>query len=310
MDIDYHDPVLLQESVEGLDIQSNGIYVDATFGGGGHSRRILSLLGEGGRLYAFDRDPDAVRCAENDAFFAQTGNRFELIAENFRFMKNHLRFRRALPVNGILADLGVSSHQFDTPERGFSIRGKGPLDMRMDKKGELTAARILNTYSEEALAGVFCRYGEIPFGKKLASAVVKARNNEDFSYTDQAVAFFTPFAQRGRENKFLATVFQALRIEVNGEMENLESLLRQSLEMLAPGGRLAIISYHSLEDRMVKNFMRSGNLDGQIEKDFYGNNLSPFEAVTRKAVTASEAEVERNPRSRSARLRIVQKKEA
>ena len=309
MDIDYHDPVLLQESIEGLDIQSNGIYVDATFGGGGHSRRILSLLGEEGRLYAFDRDPDAVHRAENDVFFSCSGGRFELIAENFRFMKNHLRFRRALPVNGILADLGVSSHQFDTPERGFSIRGRGPLDMRMDKKSGPTAAEVLNTYSEEALAKVFYRYGEIPFGKKLASAVVKARANGGFSYTDQAVAFFTPFAQRGRENKFLATVFQALRIEVNGEMENLESLLRQRLDILAPGGRLAIISYHSLEDRMVKNFMRSGNMEGEVEKDFYGNKLSPFEAVTRKAVMASEAELERNPRSRSARLRIVRKKE-
>ncbi|MDE6494487.1 MAG: 16S rRNA (cytosine(1402)-N(4))-methyltransferase RsmH [Bacteroidales bacterium] len=309
MDTAYHDPVLLQESIEGLDIQSEGIYVDATFGGGGHSRRILSRLGEGGRLYAFDRDPDAVKRAAEDPFFTQAGGRFELIAENFRFMKNHLRFRKALPVNGILADLGVSSHQFDTPERGFSIRGRGPLDMRMDQKSELTASAVLNTYSEEDLARVFCRYGEIPFGKRLASAVVKARSGQTFDYTDRAVAFFTPFAQKGRENKFLAMVFQSLRIEVNGEMENLENLLQQSLDMLVPGGRLAVISYHSLEDRMVKNFMRSGNLEGVVEKDFYGNNLSPFEPVTRKAVVASEEEVARNPRSRSARLRIVRKKE-
>ena len=212
-------------------------------------------------------------------------------------------------MDGILADLGVSSHQFDVAERGFSIRSHGPLDMRMDQSGSLTAADVLNTYSEEDLARIFMQYGEIPFGKRLASAVVKARAERPFAYTDQAVDFFAPFAGKGRENKFLATAFQALRIEVNGEMENLKGLLEQSLEVLKPGGRLVVISYHSLEDRMVKNFMRSGNVEGKIEKDFYGNDLSGIEPVMRKAVAPSDAEVERNPRSRSARLRVGRKKE-
>lgn len=304
---DYHDPVLLRETIEGLHLIPDGTYVDVTFGGGGHSRRILSQLGENGRLFAFDRDPDALQRASQDPVF-KDDSRFTLIGENFRYLKNHLRFYKALPVNGILADLGVSSHQFDTPQRGFSIRTDGPLDMRMDQAGELTAATVLNTYEQERLADIFFRFGEIPLARRLAYEVEKARAEEVFQNTAQAVDFFKKFAPRGRENKFLAMVFQALRIEVNGEMENLQEFLRQSLDVLAPGGRLAVISYHSLEDRMVKNFMRSGNLQGQIEKDFYGNNLSPFEAVTRKAVVPSEEETERNPRSRSARLRVAQKK--
>ncbi len=304
---DYHDPVLLRETIEGLHLIPDGTYVDVTFGGGGHSRRILSQLGPDGRLFAFDRDPDALQRASGDPVF-KDDSRFTLIGENFRYLKNHLRFHRAVPVNGILADLGVSSHQFDTPQRGFSIRTDGPLDMRMDQEGSLTAATVLNTYAQERLADIFFRFGEIPFARRLASEVEKARAEEAFQNTSQAVDFFKKFAPRGRENKFLAMVFQALRIEVNGEMENLQEFLRQSLDVLAPGGRLAVISYHSLEDRMVKNFMRSGNLQGQIEKDFYGNNLSPFEAVTRKAVVPSEEETERNPRSRSAKLRVAQKK--
>lgn len=303
----YHDPVLLQESIEGLHILPDGIYVDVTFGGGGHSRLILSRLGVDGRLFAFDRDPDALRRASADPVF-KDDSRFTLIGENFRYLKNHLRFHKAVPVNGILADLGVSSHQFDTPQRGFSIRADGPLDMRMDQEGKLTAADILNTYSPESLSDIFYRFGEIPFARKLALEVEKARVEAEFRRTFQAVEFFRKFAPHGRENKFLAMVFQALRIEVNGEMENLQEFLRQSLDTLAPGGRLAVISYHSLEDRMVKNFMRSGNLQGQIEKDFYGNNLSPFALVTRKAVVPTEEETERNPRSRSARLRVAQKK--
>ncbi|MCM1042393.1 MAG: 16S rRNA (cytosine(1402)-N(4))-methyltransferase RsmH [Bacteroides sp.] len=304
---DYHDPVLLRETLEGLSIQEDGTYVDVTFGGGGHSRRILSKLNENGRLFAFDRDPDALQRASEDPDFKGDG-RFTLIGENFRYLKNHLRFYKALPVNGILADLGVSSHQFDTPERGFSIRTDGPLDMRMDREGRLTAAEVLNTYPQERLADIFFRFGEIPFARRLAAEVEKARAVQEFRHTAQAVEFFKKFTPRGKENKFLAMAFQALRIEVNGEMENLQEFLKQSLEALAPGGRLAVISYHSLEDRMVKNFMRSGNLQGQIEKDFYGNNLSPFELVMRKAVVPSEEELERNPRSRSARLRVAQKK--
>lgn len=304
---DYHDPVLLGESLEGLCIIPEGTYVDVTFGGGGHSRRILSQLGDKGRLLAFDRDPDALQRASQDPVF-NTDSRFTLIGENFRYLKNHLRFYKAVPVNGILADLGVSSHQFDTPQRGFSIRTDGPLDMRMDKEGSLTAATVLNTYPQERLADIFFQFGEIPFARKLAFEVEKARAEKAFSNTAQTVDFFKKFAPRGRENKFLAMVFQALRIEVNGEMENLQEFLKQSLDVLAPGGRLAVISYHSLEDRTVKNFMRSGNLQGQIEKDFYGNNLSPFELVTRKAVVPAQEETERNPRSRSARLRVAQKK--
>lgn len=308
MDAEYHIPVLLQEAIDGLNMRESGIYVDATFGGGGHSRQILRHLGEEGRLLAFDRDPDAAARAEQDSDFVQAGRRFILVRENFRYLKNYLRFYKAVPVDGILADLGVSSHQFDVAERGFSIRNRGPLDMRMDQSGPLTAAEVLNTYAEEDLARIFVQYGEIPFGRRLASAVVKVREASPFEYTDQAVDFFEPFAGKGRENKFLATVFQALRIEVNGEMENLKGLLEQSLEVLRPGGRLVVISYHSLEDRMVKNFMRSGNVDGKIEKDFYGNDLSPIEPVNRKAVMPTGEETERNPRSRSARLRVARKK--
>lgn len=308
MPIDYHEPVMLQEALQGLDIRKDGTYVDATFGGGGHARGILSCLGNEGRLIAFDQDPDAVERASGLPEFAGAGSRFVLVGDNFCHLKNHLRFRHALPVDGILADLGVSSHQFDVPSRGFSIRSRGPLDMRMNgKEGAMTAAEVLNTYPEERLRDVFSRYGEIPSAGRLASAVVKARETSPFAYTDQAVLFFTPFAMRGRENKFLAMVFQALRIEVNKELENLEALLLQSLEVLRPGGRLVVISYHSLEDRMVKNFMRSGRIDGEAEKDFYGNNLSPMEPVVRKAVQPSEAEIARNPRARSAKLRIARK---
>lgn len=305
----YHEPVMLSEALQSLDIQSNGLYVDATFGGGGHSRRILSCLGENGRLVAFDRDPDALRRAAEDPDFSKAGERFVLIGENFSLLKNHLRFRRLLPVDGILADLGVSSHQFDVAERGFSIRLHGPLDMRMDQNGELTAALVLNTYDEDALKRIFCSYGEIAFGGRLASEVVRRREEAPFVYTDEAAAFFERFAQKGKENKFLAMVFQALRIEVNKELESLEALLTQSLEVLKPGGRLVVISYHSLEDRLVKNFMRTGRLDGKEEKDFYGNNLSPVEPVVRKVMVPSQEELERNSRSRSAKLRVARKKD-
>lgn len=304
---DYHDPVLLHEAIEVLDIRPDGTYVDVTFGGGGHSRKILAALGENGRLFAFDRDADAAQIAATDPVFKED-SRFTFIGENFRYLKNHLRFHKAVPVNGILADLGVSSHQFDTPQRGFSIRTDGPLDMRMDRNGELTAAMVLNTYPQERLADIFYCYGEIPIARKLAAEVEKERGRMEFLHTAQAVDFFKRFAPRGRENKFLAMAFQALRIEVNGEMENLQEFLAQSVDVLAPQGRLAVISYHSLEDRMVKNFMKSGNLQGEIEKDFYGNSLSPFEKVVRKAIVPGEEEIGRNSRSRSARLRVAQKK--
>lgn len=303
----YHDPVLLHETMGVLDIRPDGVYVDVTFGGGGHSRRILEALGEKGRLFAFDRDADAAQVAENDPVFKNDA-RFTFIGENFRYLKNHLRFHKAVPVNGILADLGVSSHQFDTPQRGFSIRTDGPLDMRMDRNGGLTAAMVLNTYPQERLADIFYRYGEISIARRLALEVEKERNRTEFLHTAQAVDFFKAFAPRGRENKFLAMVFQALRIEVNGEMENLQDFLLQSVDLLDTGGRLAVISYHSLEDRLVKNFMKSGNLRGEIEKDFYGNNLSPFEPVVRKAIVPEEEEIVRNSRSRSAKLRVAKKK--
>lgn len=301
----YHEPVMLSEALQSLDIHSDGIYIDATFGGGGHSRRILSSLGENGKLVAFDRDPDAWHRAAEDSDFSQAGDKFVLIGENFSLLRNHLRFRRLLPVDGILADLGVSSHQFDVAERGFSTRLHGPLDMRMDRSGDLTAALVLNTYAEEELKRIFCVYGEIAFGGRLAREVVSRREEAPFVYTDEAAAFFERFAQKGKENKFLAMVFQALRIEVNKELESLEALLTQSLEVLKPGGRLVVISYHSLEDRLVKNFMRTGRLDGKEEKDFYGNNLSPIEPVVRKVMVPSPEEIERNPRSRSAKLRVA-----
>ena len=307
MDADYHVPVLLQEAIDGLDIQESGTYVDVTFGGGGHSRQILRRLGPEGRLLAFDRDPDAAARAAQDSDFVRAGHRFILVRENFRYLKNYLRFYKVVPVDGILADLGVSSHQFDVAERGFSIRSHGPLDMRMDQAGSLTASEVLNTYSEEELARIFVQYGEIPFGRRLASAVVKAREEASFEYTDQAVDFFIPFAGKGKENKFLATVFQALRIEVNGEMENLKGLLEQSLEVLKPGGRLVVISYHSLEDRMVKNIMKTGNISGKMEQDFYGRIQAPLKVVNNKVIVPTEEEVERNPRSRSAKLRIAEK---
>lgn len=303
----YHDPVLLREAVEALNIRPDGVYVDVTFGGGGHSRKILAELGENGRLFAFDRDADAAQVAATDPVF-KDDSRFTFIAENFRYLKNHLRFHKAVPVDGILADLGVSSHQFDTPQRGFSIRTDGPLDMRMDQNSELTAAMVLNTYPQEKLADIFYRYGEIPIARKLALEVEKERGDREFLHTVQAVDFFKRFAPRGRENKFLAMAFQALRIEVNGEMENLQEFLTQSVEVLSAQGRLVVISYHSLEDRMVKNFIKAGNLQGEIEKDFYGNNLSPFEKVVRKAIVPDEAEIERNSRARSAKLRVAQKK--
>ncbi|MEG1497851.1 MAG: 16S rRNA (cytosine(1402)-N(4))-methyltransferase RsmH [Bacteroidales bacterium] len=304
----YHDSVMLTESIEGLNISPNGIYVDVTFGGGGHSKAILERLKENGRLLAFDQDQDALQEGSQKKIFQEAGNRFTLIDQNFKYLKNYLRINGVTSIDGLLADLGVSSHQFDVAERGFSTRSRGPLDMRMDRRQSLTAADVLNTYEEEALSEVFFKYGEIFEARRVARDVVSFRKVKEFEYTDEGVAFFLRFAKKGKENKFLAMAFQALRIEVNQEMKMLEDMLRQSLEMLKPGGRLVVMSYHSLEDRLVKNFMRSGNMSGEIEKDFYGNNLSPFVLVNRKVILPTSDELQKNPRSRSAKLRIAEKK--
>lgn len=296
----YHRPVLLTESIEGLVQRPSGIYVDVTFGSGQSSRSILEKLSAEGRLFSFDQDKDAQANAIDDA-------RWTFVSANFRYIKNFLQFHKVEGVDGILADLGVSSHQFDVAERGFSTRFDGPLDMRMDQQKSLTAAQVLSTYSEAELSDVFFRYGEVFNARKLAQVIVKERENQAFTHTAQlrdAIASFTP---KQKENRYLAQVYQALRIEVNAEMEALQALLRQSVELLNPGGRLVVISYHSLEDRMVKQFMRSGNLEGKEEKDFFGNSLSPFRLITRKAIVPTDTELEENNRSRSARLRICEK---
>lgn len=295
----YHNPVLLKESVEGLNIKEDGIYVDVTYGGGGHSREILKYLTTG-KLYAFDQDDDAFANKVND-------ERLILIKQNFKYMKNFLKMYNALPVDGILADLGVSSHQFDEGTRGFSTRFEGKLDMRMDKAGAMTAADIINTYDEQALINMFSTYGEVENSKRLATCIVKERalkkiiTTEDFK---QAIVSCTP---KMKEQQYLAKVFQALRIAVNSELEVLKDLLKQSLEVLKPGGRLSVISYHSLEDRLVKNFIKSSNFEGKVAQDFYGNKLVDFKAVNRQLITPSEEELKLNNRSRSAKLRIAEK---
>jgi 16S rRNA (cytosine1402-N4)-methyltransferase len=295
----YHNPVLLKESVEGLNIKEDGIYVDVTYGGGGHSREILKYLTTG-KLYAFDQDDDAFANKVND-------EKLILIKQNFKYMKNFLKMYNALPVDGILADLGVSSHQFDEGTRGFSTRFEGKLDMRMDKAGAMTAADIINTYDEQALINMFSTYGEVENSKRLATCIVKERalkkiiTTEDFK---QAIVSCTP---KMKEQQYLAKVFQALRIAVNSELEVLKDLLKQSLEVLKPGGRLSVISYHSLEDRLVKNFIKSSNFEGKVAQDFYGNKLVDFKAVNRQLITPSEEELKLNNRSRSAKLRIAEK---
>ena len=296
----YHNPVLLNECLELLAIQSGGIYVDATFGGGGHSREILKRL-EDGRLVAFDQDQDAAANAFEDP-------RFAFVNHNFRFMKNFLRLHKQVPVDGILADLGVSSHQIDVPERGFSTRSEGSLDMRMDRRKPVTAGTIINTYPEDKLISLFRLYGEIINARKLTYKIITSRREKEFDSTTELVAIAKTCAERGKENKYLAQVFQALRIEVNQEMQVLEEFLTHCLDVLKTGGRLAVISYHSLEDKMVKNFFRTGNFEGELKKDFYGNVLSPWIMVTKKAVVAGEHEIEGNSRARSARLRVAEKK--
>lgn len=302
----YHIPALATECIEGLEIKPDGRYADLTFGGGGHSRLILSALGEEGRLYAFDQDADAKAGIPDD-------DRLIFIESNFKHLRSQLRLRgvgnnpEEDGLDGILADLGVSFHHFDTPERGFSFRFSGALDMRMNARGEFSATDLINTYSAEQLADIFKQYGELETTYKIASCIVRAREQAPITTTEGLIAAVEPCTPKKDVNKFLTKLFQALRIEVNGEMEALKMALEQSLKVLRPGGVLAVISYHSLEDRLVKNFFRSGNFSGAIEKDFYGRATTPWEQVTRKAIAPSAEEVERNPRSRSAKLRIARK---
>ena len=297
----YHVPVLLEESVGGLDIKHDGTYVDVTFGGGGHSRRILQELDGGGHLYSFDQDEDAEKNIVDDS-------RFTFVRSNFRYLHNFLRYYGVEEVDAILADLGVSSHHFDDSERGFSFRFDGNLDMRMNKRAGMTAADIVNTYEEERLANVFYLYGELKNSRKLASVLVKARAQKQFVTIGDFLEVIKPLFGREREKKELAKVFQALRIEVNQEMEALKEMLYAATEALKPGGRLVIITYHSLEDRIVKNLIKTGNVEGKVEQDFYGNVQSPFRAVNNKVIVPSDEEIARNPRSRSAKLRIAEKK--
>jgi len=299
-ELTYHVPVLLKESVDGMNICPNGTYVDVTFGGGGHSREILSRLEKDGRLLGFDQDEDAERNIVDDP-------RFIFVRSNFRYLHNFLRYHDIEKVDAILADLGVSSHHFDDSERGFSFRFDGALDMRMNKRAGLTAADVVNTYAEERLADIFYLYGELKNSRKLASVIVKARANGQIKTIGEFLEI-KPLFGREREKKELAKVFQALRIEVNQEMEALKEMLTAATEALKPGGRLVVITYHSLEDRMVKNIMKTGNVEGKTTQDFFGNLQTPFKLVNNKVIVPDEEEIERNPRSRSAKLRIAEKK--
>ena len=298
--MNYHLPVMLNERIEGLNIRPEGTYVDATFGGGGHSRAILSHLGEGGRLIAFDQDADALENALDDS-------RFTLLNENFRHMKSFLRLHGVRSVDGVLADLGVSSHQFDVAERGFSTRLNGELDLRMDRRQETTARDLVNSASEEELTRILRLYGELPNAYQMAKAICRARMEKEIVTTFDLRDAVSRHLPRGMENKYLAMLFQALRIEVNGELEALKEMLQQSVDVLVPGGRLVVMSYHSLEDRLVKNFFKAGNFEGEVNKDFYGNPIVPLKPVVRKAVTASEEELQVNSRARSAKLRVAEK---
>ncbi|WP_276365841.1 16S rRNA (cytosine(1402)-N(4))-methyltransferase RsmH [Chryseolinea sp. H1M3-3] len=297
----YHQPVMLHECIEALQIQAEGTYVDVTFGGGGHSLKILEKL-EGGRLIAFDQDEDAKHEAEKIK-----DRSFTFCQANFMYMKRYLKLNGVTAVNGILADLGISSHQIDSPERGFSTRFDGPLDMRMDKTISLTAAKVLNEYHEDQLHKIFGMYGELKNAKTAAKLVTQRRVTNPFQRTEDLKAALQPIAPRGKENKYFAQVFQALRIEVNEEMKALEDFLHQCGDVIAEGGRLVVMSYHSLEDRMVKNYINKGKVFGEVDKDFFGNELKPFKAINRKPIEASEEEVEHNKRARSAKLRVAEK---
>lgn len=296
----YHVPVLLEQSIDGLNIRPEGTYVDVTFGGGGHSRAILKRLKGKGHLYSFDQDPDAEQnIVENP--------HFTFVRSNFRFLHNFMQYYNVDEVDGILADLGVSSHHFDDAERGFSFRFEGKLDMRMNQRAGKTAADIVNEYPEEKLADLFYLYGELKNSRKLASAIVKARAKESIQTIGDFLNIVQPLFGREREKKELAKVFQALRIEVNQEMTALREMLQAAIEVLKPGGRLSIITYHSLEDRMVKNIMKTGNIEGKLKQDFFGRVETPFKLVNNKVIIPNEDEQERNPRSRSAKLRIAEK---
>ena len=304
----YHVPVLLNESIEGLNIHPNGIYVDVTFGGGGHSCEILSRLKEGCSLYSFDQDADAELNISKMGLSNDQTDRFTFVRSNFRYLKNWMRYYNIDHIDGLLADLGVSSHHFDDETRGFSFRFDAPLDMRMNKRAGRTAADILNEEEEEKLANILYLYGEIKQSRRIASAIVKARTQLEFKSTNELLAIVEPFFSHAREKKEMAKMFQALRIEVNHEMDALREMLLAATDLLSPGGRLSVITYHSLEDRMVKNIMKSGNIEGKVKQDFYGKRETPFKLINNKVITASNAEQEQNPRSRSAKLRIAEKK--
>lgn len=297
----YHIPVLLHESVDGLNIHPSGTYVDVTFGGGGHSREILRHLGDDGHLYSFDQDADA------EGNIPEGDERFTFVRSNFRYLTNWMRYYGVDHIDGLIADLGVSSHHFDAEERGFSFRFDAPLDMRMNGRAGMTAADIVNRYDEERLANVLYLYGELKNSRKLAAAMVKARALKAVETIDDLLQIVKPFMPREREKKDLARVFQALRIEVNHEMDALHEMLEAALKVLRPGGRLVVLTYHSLEDRMVKNFVRSGRMDGKVEQDFFGRKLTPWRAVNNKVIVPDEEEQRTNPRSRSAKLRIAEK---
>jgi len=298
----YHVPVLLKESVDGLNSGEGGVYVDVTFGGGGHSREILSRLGAGGHLYSFDQDADAEKNAEG-----LDVEKFTFVRSNFRFLKNFLKYHGVEQIDGLLADLGVSSHHFDDSERGFSFRFEGKLDMRMNQRAGKTAADVVNTYEEKRLADVFYLYGELKQSRKIASAIVKARQTKKVETIGDFLDIVKPFFRNEREKKEMAKVFQALRIEVNHEMEALRDMLKGATQMLKPGGRLVVITYHSLEDRIVKNLMKTGNVEGEEDKDFFGRVNTPYRLVNRQIIVPSDEEMARNPRSRSAKLRIAER---
>lgn len=301
----YHVPVLLKESVDGLDIKPGGTYVDVTFGGGGHSREILSQLHQDGHLYSFDQDADA---EQNLSGSGETLDNFTFVRSNFRYLKNWMRYYGVEHIDGLLADLGVSSHHFDDEARGFSFRFDAPLDMRMNKRGGQTAADVVNNYEEEQLADIFYLYGELKSSRRIASVLVKERNQGKILTTQDFVNAVQPLFRRGREKKDMAKLFQALRIEVNQEMAALREMLTAATDLLAPGGRLSVITYHSLEDRMVKNMMKTGNAEGKLRQDFFGRVECPFRLVNNKVIVPSDEEQARNPRSRSAKLRIAEKK--
>lgn len=298
-DVVYHIPALLNPCMEGLDIKPDGVYVDVTFGGGGHSREILKRLGDNGRLISFDQDADAIRNVIDD-------DRFTFVRSNFKYLSNFLKYHGVEKVDGILADLGVSFHHFDDSSRGFSFRFDGKLDMRMNTEACLKASDVLENYSEEQLADVFFYYGELKNARRIASVIVKSREEKKIETISQLLDLLEPLMGKDRQKKDLAKVFQALRIEVNKEMDVLKRLLVQAQNVLKPGGRIVVLTYHSLEDRLVKNFLKAGNFEGKVEQDFYGNRLSPFKLVNNKVIVPDAEEIERNPRSRSAKLRVAE----